>query len=142
MREVERRFLLLTVDKHWMDHIDAMDQLREGIGLRAMGNQDPVVQYRNEGFDMFETMTAEIRNETVMNLYHPVIRVPERRQPDMIPRQPGAASDPARNAATNAGSPEKSETVPRCEKNRTERSLPCGSGKNTKNAAEEPQTDN
>lgn len=47
MREVERRFLLLTVDKHWMDHIDAMDQLREGIGLRAMGNQDPVVQYRN-----------------------------------------------------------------------------------------------
>lgn len=58
-----------------------MDQLREGIGLRAMGNQDPVVQYRNEGFDMFETMTAEIRNETVMNLYHSVIRVPERRQP-------------------------------------------------------------
>lgn len=42
MREVERRFLLLTVDKHWMDHIDAMDQLREGIGLRAMGNQDPL----------------------------------------------------------------------------------------------------
>ena len=110
MREVERRFLLLTVDKHWMDHIDAMDQLREGIGLRAMGNQDPVVQYRNEGFDMFETMTAEIRNETVMNLYHPVIRVPERRQPDTM-------------IAPECRQPGKSETVPRCEKNRTERPL-------------------
>ena len=132
MREVERRFLLLTVDKHWMDHIDAMDQLREGIGLRAMGNQDPVVQYRNEGFDMFETMTAEIRNETVMNLYHPVIRVPERRQPDMIPRQPGAASDPARNAATNAGSPEKAKPFRVAKKIGPNDPCPCGSGKKYK----------
>ncbi len=69
MREIERIMLLRAVDEHWMDHIDAMDQLREGIGLRAMGNQDPVVQYRNEGMDMFESMNAEIRNDTIKYLY-------------------------------------------------------------------------
>ena len=67
-----------------------------------------------------------------MNLYHPVIRVPERRQPDMIPRQPGAASDPARNAATNAGSPEKAKPFRVAKKIGPNDPCPCGSGKNTK----------
>ena len=74
MREVERIMLLRSVDEHWMDHIDAMDQLRQGIGLRAMGAKDPVVEYRNEGFDMFDNMVAEIRDDTAKRIYHTVLR--------------------------------------------------------------------
>ena len=64
MREMERVMLLRSVDTNWMDHIDAMDQLRQGIGLRAYGQHDPVVEYRNESFDMFEAMTNAIREQT------------------------------------------------------------------------------
>ncbi len=74
MREAERVFLLRSVDTHWMDHIDAMDQLRQGIGLRAMGSKDPVVEYRNEGFDMFDDMVAGIRDKTVMSIFHLAVR--------------------------------------------------------------------
>ena len=64
MREVERVMLLRSVDTHWMDHIDAMDELRRGIGLRAYGQHDPVIAYRNEGYDMFNAMTESIREDT------------------------------------------------------------------------------
>ena len=64
MREIERVVLLRSVDTNWMDHIDAMDQLRHGIGLRAYGQHDPVVEYRNDSFDMFEAMTNAIREQT------------------------------------------------------------------------------
>lgn len=65
MRAVERMILLRVVDNMWMDHIDAMDQLRTGIGLRGIGQQDPAAAYSHEGFDMFEQMIAEIREQTV-----------------------------------------------------------------------------
>ncbi len=68
MREIERIILLRTVDIHWMDHIDAMQDLRNGITLRAYGNTDPVVAYKNEGYDMFEAMISDIREETVRML--------------------------------------------------------------------------
>ena len=64
MREIERVMLLRSVDTNWMDHIDAMDQLRQGIGLRAYGQHDPVIEYRNDSYDMFEAMTAAIREQT------------------------------------------------------------------------------
>ncbi len=64
MREIERVMLLRSVDTNWMDHIDAMDQLRQGIGLRAYGQHDPVIEYRNDSFDMFENMTNTIREQT------------------------------------------------------------------------------
>ncbi|MBQ1988415.1 MAG: SEC-C domain-containing protein, partial [Clostridia bacterium] len=64
MREMERVMLLRSVDTNWMDHIDAMDQLRQGIGLRAYGQHDPVVEYRNDSYDMFEAMTNTIREQT------------------------------------------------------------------------------
>ncbi len=64
MREIERVMLLRSVDTNWMDHIDAMDQLRQGIGLRAYGQHDPVVEYRNDSYDMFEAMTNAIREQT------------------------------------------------------------------------------
>ncbi len=64
MREIERVMLLRSVDSNWMDHIDAMDQLRQGIGLRAYGQHNPVVEYRNESYDMFSAMTDAIREQT------------------------------------------------------------------------------
>ena len=64
MREIERVMLLRSVDINWMDHIDNMDQLRQGIGLRAYGQHDPVVEYRNESYDMFSAMTDAIREQT------------------------------------------------------------------------------
>lgn len=69
MREVERMILLRVVDNLWMDQIDAMDQLKEGIGLRALGQQDPVAAYAQEGFEMFDSMINEIKEETVNYCY-------------------------------------------------------------------------
>lgn len=68
MREIERSVLLRSVDRHWIDHISAMDDLRQGINLRAYGQMDPVVAYKKEGFDMFEMMIGEIQEETVRTL--------------------------------------------------------------------------
>ena len=70
MREVERMILLRVVDNRWMDHIDAMDQLKDGIGLRGIGQQDPAVAYAQEGFAMFEELVADIREETVKYCYN------------------------------------------------------------------------
>ncbi|WP_077391542.1 preprotein translocase subunit SecA [Mobilibacterium timonense] len=69
MREAERMILLRVVDNRWMDHIDAMDQLKNGIGLRALGQQDPTAAYASEGFAMFDEMVADIREETVKYCY-------------------------------------------------------------------------
>ena len=63
--DVERRVLLMTVDRNWIDHIDAMDQLRKGIGLRAYGQVDPIISYKKEGFDMFDEMVERIQRTTI-----------------------------------------------------------------------------
>ena len=68
MREIERYLLLKTVDEHWMEHIDAMDELRQGVGLRSYGQHNPVQEYRNDGTDMFNNMTDSIRRETAMRI--------------------------------------------------------------------------
>jgi preprotein translocase subunit SecA len=70
MRELERRVLLKTVDEKWMDHIDNMDQLKYGIGLRAYGQHDPVVEYKREGFEMFDEMIRNIQQDTIKMLLH------------------------------------------------------------------------
>ena len=70
MREAERVITLKVVDQKWMDHIDAMDQLRQGIGLRAYGQRDPVLEYKFEGYEMFEEMIKNIQEEVVTLLYH------------------------------------------------------------------------
>ncbi len=74
MREIERICLLRSVDMHWMDHIDAMDELRRGIGLRAYGQHNPVVEYRNEGYDMFNAMTEGIREDTAKGVICTTVR--------------------------------------------------------------------
>ena len=69
-RELERVVLLKVIDRKWMDHIDDMDQLRQGIGLQAYGQRDPLVEYKMAGFDMFDEMTANIQEDTIRLLYH------------------------------------------------------------------------
>ncbi len=80
MREIERVMLLRVVDEKWIDHIDAMDQLKQGIGLRAVGNEDPVRAYQIEGFDMFNEMTSNIQEDTIRALYHVSIRTQTKRE--------------------------------------------------------------
>ena len=79
MREIERMVLLRMVDTKWMDHIDAMEELKRGIGLRAYANHDPVVAYRIEGFEMFDEMINSIREDTVKLM----LRVQIRRREDV-----------------------------------------------------------
>ena len=122
MREVERIVLLRSVDSHWMDHIDAMDQLRQGIGLRAYAQKDPVVAYTNEGFDMFDAMVNEIREEAVRNL----MRVTVRRAP-MERKQVAKPVDPAGDGANTPMRKSSKEKVGRNDP------CPCGSGKKYKN---------
>ena len=69
MRELERVMMLRVVDEYWMDHIDAMSELRQGIGLRAYGQTDPIVEYKREGFEMFESMITAIQEETVRRIF-------------------------------------------------------------------------
>jgi len=81
MRELERYIMLKTVDQKWMDHIDAMDQLREGIGLRAYGQRDPVIEYKIEGYEMFQEMIRSIQEDTIRYLFRVQVKAaPERRQ--------------------------------------------------------------
>ena len=95
MREVERVCLLKTVDKYWMDHIDAMDELKNGIGLRGYAQRNPVEEYRIEGFNMFDEMIAAIREETVrLALTIPVrINKPIQREQVMNPDAPNAGAN-------------------------------------------------
>ena len=121
MREVERVMLLRSVDEHWMDHIDAMDQLRQGIGLRAMGSKDPVIEYRNEGFDMFDEMVSQIRDDTARKLYHVVLRQnaqPIRREQVAKPIEPAGDHKPKPKRVTGKVGPNDP--------------CPCGSGKKYK----------
>ncbi|WP_312667651.1 preprotein translocase subunit SecA [Tissierella praeacuta] len=118
-REVERVVLLQVVDSKWMDHIDAMDQLRQGIGLRAYGQEDPVRAYQNEGFDMFNEMTHSIWEDTVRFLYQVI-------NPEKIQRK--RVAEPI---ATNAD--EVSKTIVNKEKKIGRNDpCPCGSGKKYK----------
>ena len=125
MREFERVALLGSVDRRWMDHIDAMDQLREGIGLRAYGHRDPVVEYKMEGYDMFEEMIRLIQEDTLKRLYMAVlVRPPQRRE---------VVSEAV--TATHGGSDSGSVTKKPAsagEKVGRNAPCPCGSGKKYK----------
>ena len=123
MREFERVALLGAVDRRWMDHIDAMDQLRDGIGLRAYGHKDPIVEYKIEGFNMFEEMSRLIQEDTLRRLYMAVlVKPPERKE----------AATPV--AATHGGSDTASPKQPVKAGDKVGRNAPCpcGSGKKYK----------
>ena len=122
MREVERIILLQCVDNHWIDHIDAMDQLRQGIGLRALGQQDPVIAYKMEGFDMFDDMIKHIQEDTVRYLFNITIeQQPKERKSVVDVDTLASPSDLADNSPVV-----KERTVGRNEP------CPCGSGKKFK----------
>ena len=117
MRELERVIMLRVVDEYWMDHIDAMDDLRRGIGLRGYGSVKPIDAYKQEGFDMFEAMVAGIREETVRRLYTVRIRGEQTVQRKAV----------AKNVATNAGGePETNQPVKKVPKPGRNDPCPCG----------------
>jgi len=121
-REIERVALLQNVDQKWMDHIDAMDQLRKGIGLRAVGQTDPVRAYAEEGFDMFEAMNESIKEDTVKMLYHVI-------NPEKVERVKVAKEIETVN-------PDDGKQKPFVRKNKKigrNDPCPCGSGKKYKN---------
>ena len=91
VREIERVVLLRSVDRHWMTHIDDMDQLRQGIGLAAYGQKDPKVQYKMEGYDMFNAMTAAIQEDTLKMMYH--VRVEEKVEREEVAKVTGTNRD-------------------------------------------------
>ena len=83
--DFERHVLLRAVDRHWIEHIDAMDALRRGIGLRAVGQHDPVISYANEGFEMFDEMISAIQRDTVFFALKMEVRKEEKRTPPPVP---------------------------------------------------------
>ena len=121
MREIERVVLHKVIDNKWMSHIDDMDQLREGIGLQAYGQRDPVVEYKVNAYEMFDSMTAAIREETVRILMH--IRVEQK-----VEREP-AAKVTGTNRDDSAAAAPKRRAVQKVYPNDP---CPCGSGKKYK----------
>ena len=122
MREVERVVLLQAVDSHWIDHIDAMDQLRQGIGLRAIGQQDPVIAYTDEGFNMFNEMNAHIKEDTIKYLFNITIEEPvERKQVIDVD-----------HLSSNVDEDANSKTVRKEDTTGRNDDCPCGSGKKYK----------
>ena len=132
IREFERVVMLKVVDQKWMDHIDAMDGLKDGIGLRAYGQKDPVVQYRIEGFDMFEQMTNDIKIDVVKILSHlKGIQKVERKQTVRITGEglKGPQTAIPNKSQSGPKTPIKNDT-PQVGRNEL---CPCGSGKKYKN---------
>ena len=120
IREIERVIILKVTDSRWMDHIDDMDQLRQGIGLQAFGQRDPVVEYRLQGYDMFNDMTESIREETVKMLMH--VRIEQKVEREQVAEVTGTNKDDSANAPIVRKSEKISRNAP----------CPCGSGKKYK----------
>jgi len=125
MRELERVVMLRVVDEYWMDNIDAMDDLKQGIGLRAYGQHDPVIAYKEEGFQMFEAMIQAIREETIRRMFLVQLRTNQEVKREKVAKETGTAAatdsqvkkQPVRNAAKKVGPNDP---------------CPCGSGKKYK----------
>ena len=124
MRELERVVMLRVVDEYWMDHIDAMDDLKQGIGLRAYGQHDPVIAYKEEGFEMFQGMVQAIRDETIRRMF--LVR--------LAPKQEVKREKVAKETGTTAASatPVKKTPVRKDKKVGPNDPCPCGSGKKYK----------
>ena len=125
MRELERVIMLRVVDEYWMDNIDAMDDLKQGIGLRAYGQHDPVVAYKEEGFQMFEAMVEAIREETIRRMFSVQLRPAQEVKREKVAKETGTAAatksevkkQPVRNAGKKVGPNDP---------------CPCGSGRKYK----------
>ena len=130
MREIERMIMLQVVDAKWMDHIDAMDQLRKGIGLRAIGQENPVRAYQIEGFDMFDAMVDSIQEDTVTYVYGFEIRPMDGNQ---IVRKSVVDTDHLKSNVTDVDVEKVKTPIKKDEKVGRNDPCPCGSGKKYKN---------
>ncbi len=120
-REIERVFLLSSIDNKWMEHIDDMSQLRQGVGLQAYGQKDPVIEYKMIGFEMFEAMTAAIRERTVRALFH--VMPQEKAEREQVAKVTGTNKDESLAKAPVKRDSKKIQPNDPC---------PCGSGKKYK----------
>ena len=121
LREIERVVLLRVIDRHWMDHIDDMDQLRQGIGLQAYGQRDPVVEYKMAGYDMFDGMIAGIQEDTVRVMLH--IKIEQEVKREQVAKPLGTNKDDTSVRAPKKRADDKVYPNDPC---------PCGSGKKYK----------
>ncbi len=121
IREIERVILLKVIDRKWMDHIDDMEQLRQGIGLQAYGQRDPLVEYKMNGYEMFDEMTQNIKEETVRLLFH--IKIEQKVEREQVAQVTGTNKD-----VSLAKAPAKRAVV----KVYPNDPCPCGSGKKYK----------
>ena len=122
MRELERVIMLRVVDEYWMDNIDAMDDLKQGIGLRAYGQHDPVIAYKEEGYELFQAMINAIREETIRRLFMVQLR----------PSQEVKREKVAKEIRAVGTEPVKQQPVRKQEKVGPNDPCPCGSGKKYK----------
>ncbi|MCM1106766.1 MAG: preprotein translocase subunit SecA [Blautia sp.] len=120
-RELERVVLLKVIDRKWMDHIDDMDQLRQGIGLQAYGQRDPLVEYKMAGFDMFDEMTAAIQEDTIRLLFH--VKVEQKVEREQVAKATGTNKDDSASSGPKKRQHAKVYPNDPC---------PCGSGKKYK----------
>jgi preprotein translocase subunit SecA len=143
MRQIEKSILLRTIDQHWMNHLDAIDHLRQGIGLRGYGQQDPLIEYKKEAFDMFSQLIANIRNTVLHTIYRASVVRPEDSAISRMAQNmqlSGAESNPAQfAAAANQENADLLSRMPKVEKPITAEQTvgrndpcPCGSGKKYK----------
>jgi preprotein translocase subunit SecA len=119
MREIERAVMLRIVDEKWMDHLDAMDQLREGIGLRAYGQKDPLIEYKFEGYEMFQNMVDAIQDDVVRYIFRVRLAEPQQEKPRQV----------VENRYAEEG---QKQPVRREDKIGRNAPCPCGSGKKYK----------
>ena len=122
IRELERVILLKVIDNKWMAHIDDMDQLRQGIGLQAYAQRDPLVEYKMSGYEMFDSMTDSIREDTIRLLFH--VRVEQKVEREQVAKVTGTNKDDSGPKAPMKRSEKKGYPYDPC---------PCGSGKKYKN---------
>ena len=125
MRELERVIMLRVVDEYWMDHIDAMTELRQGIGLRAYGQNNPVIEYKREGYDMFEEMVSAIQDETVRRIFQARVRPQSEMKRERVAKVTG-------ESAGGDGTVQKRPVVRKGIKIGRNDPCPCGSGKKWK----------
>ena len=121
IREIERVVLLKVIDNKWMSHIDDMDQLRQGIGLQAYGQRDPLVEYKMNGYEMFEAMTASIQEDTVRLLMH--VKIEEKAEREEVAQVTGTNKDDSLGKKPVQRAAQKVYPNDPC---------PCGSGKKYK----------
>jgi preprotein translocase subunit SecA len=145
MRQIERLVLLSVIDNRWREHLYEMDYLQEGIGLRAMGQKDPLIEYTREGFDMFQQLEGNVKEDFARYMFHveavrreeraPARMREERRQIPLAQAQP--APEAAEEFDEDRGHPPSGGEMPVIEQARSEKiprnaPCPCGSGKKYK----------